>query len=198
MVARLTPSSRAMEETVLSGLVLGVRLVLAAVFAVAGVAKLLDAAGSRGALEGFGVPRGAARLAGTVLPVAELAIAAGLLVPASAWWSALAAAGLLARRPGGCTGSCCPTRCGSWAATTPTPGGQEDRAEALRLYRELLPGRVRILGRDHPDTLTTRSNIAASTGEAGEPRGGPAAVPGAAARPGADPGPRPPRHPGHP
>ncbi len=78
------------------GLVLGVRLVLAAVFAVAGTAKLLDAAGSRGALEGFGVPRAAARLASRVLPVAELAIAAGLLVPASAWWSALAAAGLLA------------------------------------------------------------------------------------------------------
>ena len=78
------------------GFVLAVRLVLAAVFAVAGVAKLLDAAGSRGALEGFGVPRRAARLAGPVLPVAELAIAAGLLVPASAWWSALAAAGLLA------------------------------------------------------------------------------------------------------
>ena len=78
------------------GFVLGVRLVLAAVFAVAGTGKLLDAAGTRGALEGFGVPRRAARLAGPVLPVAELAIAAGLLVPASAWWSALAAAGLLA------------------------------------------------------------------------------------------------------
>ena len=78
------------------GLVLGVRLVLAAVFAVAGTAKLLDAAGSRAALEGFGVPRAAARPAGMVLPAAELAIAAGLLVPASAWWSALAAAGLLA------------------------------------------------------------------------------------------------------
>ena len=78
------------------GFVLGVRLVLAAVFAVAGTAKLLDAAGSRAALEGFGVPRAAARPAIRVLPVAELAIAAGLLVPASAWWSALAAAGLLA------------------------------------------------------------------------------------------------------
>ena len=78
------------------GFVLGVRLVLAAVFAVAGTAKLLDAAGSRAALEGFGVPRAAARPASRVLPVAELAIAAGLLVPASAWWSALAAAGLLA------------------------------------------------------------------------------------------------------
>ena len=39
------------------GFVLGIRLVLAAVFAVAGVAELLGAAGSRGALEGFGVPR---------------------------------------------------------------------------------------------------------------------------------------------
>ena len=78
------------------GFVLGVRLVLAAVFAVAGTAKLLDAAGTRAALEGFGVPRAAARPACPVLPVAELAIAAGLLVPASAWWSALAAAGLLA------------------------------------------------------------------------------------------------------
>jgi len=77
------------------GFVLGIRIVLAAVVAVAGLAKLLGAAGSRGALEGFGVPRRAARLAGAVLPVAELAIAAGLLVPASAWWSALAAAGLL-------------------------------------------------------------------------------------------------------
>jgi len=38
------------------GFVLGVRIVLAAVFAVAGTAKLLDAAGSCGALEGFGVP----------------------------------------------------------------------------------------------------------------------------------------------
>jgi peroxiredoxin/uncharacterized membrane protein YphA (DoxX/SURF4 family) len=85
-----------LEENVMPGFVLGVRLVLAAVFAVAGVAKLLDAAGSRAAVEGFGVPRGAARFAGTVLPVAELAVAAGLLVPASAWWSALAAAGLLA------------------------------------------------------------------------------------------------------
>ncbi len=78
------------------GFVLGIRLVLAAVFAVAGPAKLLDAAGSRAALEGFGVPPAAARPAGPVLPAAELAIAAGLLVPASAWWSALAAAGLLA------------------------------------------------------------------------------------------------------
>ena len=33
--------------------------------------------------------------------------------------------------------------------------------EALRLFRELLPDMERVLGRDHPDTLTTRNNIAA-------------------------------------
>ena len=40
-----------------------------------------------------------------------------------------------------------------------------DRAEALRLSRELLPDRVRVLGRDHPDTLTTRREIARLAGE---------------------------------
>jgi hypothetical protein len=28
------------------------------------------------------------------------------------------------------------------------------------LFRELLPDRVRVIGLDHPDTLTIRSNIA--------------------------------------
>ena len=40
--------------------------------------------------------------------------------------------------------------------------------EALRLCRELLPDRVRVLGADHPDTLTTRSDIAVFTGECGD------------------------------
>jgi hypothetical protein len=35
--------------------------------------------------------------------------------------------------------------------------------DAVRLYRELLPDRIRVLGRDHPDVLTTRGNIAALT-----------------------------------
>ena len=34
------------------------------------------------------------------------------------------------------------------------------RGEALRLFAELLPDRERILGRDHPNTLETRNNIA--------------------------------------
>ena len=30
----------------------------------------------------------------------------------------------------------------------------------MRLFTELLPDQERVLGRDHPDTLTTRNNIA--------------------------------------
>jgi hypothetical protein len=41
--------------------------------------------------------------------------------------------------------------------------------EALRLTQELLPDRERVLGRDHPDTLTTRSNIAFWTVQCGDP-----------------------------
>ena len=39
------------------------------------------------------------------------------------------------------------------------------RAEALRLCRELLPDQQRVLGADHPETLTTRHSIAHWTGE---------------------------------
>jgi hypothetical protein len=34
--------------------------------------------------------------------------------------------------------------------------------------RELLPDQERVLGRDHPDTLGTRSNIAYWTGQTGD------------------------------
>ena len=34
--------------------------------------------------------------------------------------------------------------------------------------QELLPDQVRVLGRDHPDTLTTRASIALWTGECGD------------------------------
>ena len=43
-----------------------------------------------------------------------------------------------------------------------------DSAEALRLAKELLPDRERVLGPHHPDTLTTRYNIAAFTAECGD------------------------------
>lgn len=72
------------------------RVALAAVFAVSGVLKLREgSAGLRSALEGFGVPGGAARRLWWVLPVAEVALAAALAAtlrsPAAAW----AALGLL-------------------------------------------------------------------------------------------------------
>jgi thiol-disulfide isomerase/thioredoxin len=69
--------------------------VLTAVFAVSGVAKLLDPRGSRDAARAFGVPD---RLAGAVargLPLAEIAIAVLLLPASTRWWAALAALGLL-------------------------------------------------------------------------------------------------------
>ena len=76
-------------------LLLGFRLVLAGVFAVAGVAKLRDLDGSRRALEDFGVPARLARPGGVLLPLAEIAIALALPFPQSARWGAVAAALLL-------------------------------------------------------------------------------------------------------
>ncbi|MGH3086726.1 MAG: MauE/DoxX family redox-associated membrane protein [Rubrobacteraceae bacterium] len=72
-----------------------VRLLLAGVFALAAFSKLADRKGSRTAAVDFGVPE---RLAGAVailLPLAELAVAAALLFPATAFWGAAGALGLL-------------------------------------------------------------------------------------------------------
>lgn len=72
------------------------RLVLAAVFLVAGVAKLADRQGTRQALADFDVP---SRLAGPLvllLPAAELATATALLFPTSARWGATGSLALLA------------------------------------------------------------------------------------------------------
>jgi hypothetical protein len=40
-----------------------------------------------------------------------------------------------------------------------------DAQGALQLFRELLPDTVRVLGPDHPDVMTIRSNIARCTAE---------------------------------
>jgi peroxiredoxin/uncharacterized membrane protein YphA (DoxX/SURF4 family) len=80
---------------VLTSVALAARVVLAVVFSVAGAAKLADLAGSRSALEGFGLPRRFAALGGVALPVVELAVAVGLLVPVTTWWGALGAIALL-------------------------------------------------------------------------------------------------------
>ena len=71
------------------------RLVLGAVFALAGVAKLADLEGSRRAIIEFGVPSAIAAPLGLVLPLAELTAAATLLPASMAWWGALGALALL-------------------------------------------------------------------------------------------------------
>lgn len=71
------------------------RLFLALVFAVAGIAKAADHAGSRGALVGFGVPERLASPLGWCLPFCEIVIALVLIPVASAWWGAVGALALL-------------------------------------------------------------------------------------------------------
>jgi uncharacterized membrane protein YphA (DoxX/SURF4 family) len=71
------------------------RLALAMTFAVAGAAKLADLAGSRRALEEFGLPLPLALPLGTFLPVVEIGIAAAWVPVVSGWWGATAALALL-------------------------------------------------------------------------------------------------------
>ena len=79
------------------------RLVLAAVLAVAGFAKLIDLAGSRQAMRDFGLPVTLAAPLGLLLPIAEIVIALALLPALTAWVSALAALALLLLFIGGIT-----------------------------------------------------------------------------------------------
>jgi uncharacterized membrane protein YphA (DoxX/SURF4 family) len=72
------------------GLLLVLRLMLAAVFAVAAVAKLADPAALRATLVRFGLPR-PLEPAAVLLPAAELAIALALLSARLAWFGSLAA-----------------------------------------------------------------------------------------------------------
>jgi len=65
------------------------------VFAVAAVSKLADWAGSRQAVEHFGVPRRVSGLAAVLLSTAELGIAVGLLPSAIYGWAAFGALTLL-------------------------------------------------------------------------------------------------------
>ena len=70
---------------------IGVQLLLAAVFATAGVAKLLDRSGSQRALVGFGVPQALAPALALALPLAEITTAAALALRPSARFGAVAA-----------------------------------------------------------------------------------------------------------
>src|SRR5215203_1407045 len=71
------------------------RLLLAAVFSLAGVAKLSDLEGSRKAIIEFGLPAVLASPLALLLPLAELGVGAALIPASSAWWGALGALGLL-------------------------------------------------------------------------------------------------------
>src|SRR6266699_3563976 len=74
--------------------VISLRFALAAVFAVAGVAKLADGQSSRLAVSGVGLPSWAVSLVSVLLPITELAVAAMLVaVPGRA--PALAAVALM-------------------------------------------------------------------------------------------------------
>lgn len=76
-------------------LVLITRLVLAAVFAVAGLAKLADRGGTREAVVAFGAPERTAGSIALALPLVEIAVA-GILLPAStAVYGVLGAVALL-------------------------------------------------------------------------------------------------------
>jgi thiol-disulfide isomerase/thioredoxin len=69
--------------------------VLAGVFALAAVAKLVDRAGAPDAVRAFGVPARLARPVAVLLPVAEIVVAALLLFPATSVWGGLGALVLL-------------------------------------------------------------------------------------------------------
>ena len=71
-----------------------------------------------------------------------------------------------------------PTASGSWARTTPTPwppgttspsptGPRAGPPRRSRCYERTLADRERVLGPDHPDTLTSRNNLAAAYRAAG-------------------------------
>lgn len=79
----------------MDSIVVGAQVLLAAVFGVAGGAKLFDLRGSRRAVADFGVPVGAAPIVGVLLPLAELATAIALLIPATALAGAISALILL-------------------------------------------------------------------------------------------------------
>jgi len=71
------------------------RVLLAAVFLLAGLAKAADRAGSRRAIMDWGVPEVLAAPLGVLLPAAELAVAVALMAGASSWWGAQGALSLL-------------------------------------------------------------------------------------------------------
>jgi thiol-disulfide isomerase/thioredoxin/uncharacterized membrane protein YphA (DoxX/SURF4 family) len=77
------------------GVLLLVRLLLSVTFAVAGIAKLADPAGTRQSILDFGAPAFLARLGARLLPLVELACASALIPAATAVWGATGTVALL-------------------------------------------------------------------------------------------------------
>jgi uncharacterized membrane protein YphA (DoxX/SURF4 family) len=75
---------------------LGLRLVLAAVFAIAAAGKSVDRQGTRAAVVRFGIPPRLATLGAVALPAVEAVLAVGLVVGATARWAAAGSALVLA------------------------------------------------------------------------------------------------------
>jgi methylamine dehydrogenase accessory protein MauD len=71
------------------------RLLLAGVFVLAGVAKLMDSEGSRQSMVDFGVPRLLEWPFVWMLPLAEVAAGAALVPARTAWWGSLGAVAML-------------------------------------------------------------------------------------------------------
>jgi len=76
-------------------IVLVARLVLAGTFAIAGLAKLTDRAGTAKAFVDFGIPDVLARPGSVILPLLEFVVAVALLPVPSAWFGAIGALALL-------------------------------------------------------------------------------------------------------
>lgn len=80
-----------MKSNFMEILLLLIRLFLAAIFAVAGVAKLFDLEGSEKAVKDFGVPDDVSKTFAVILPTAEILIAFLLLPVYTAWLGAVGA-----------------------------------------------------------------------------------------------------------
>jgi uncharacterized membrane protein YphA (DoxX/SURF4 family) len=92
--AKIPPVARWSDPLMDIGVLVS-RLLLAAVLTVAGLAKLVDRAGSRRALAEFGIPATLVSPLAILLPLAELVVAVALIPAATVWWGALGALGLL-------------------------------------------------------------------------------------------------------
>jgi peroxiredoxin/uncharacterized membrane protein YphA (DoxX/SURF4 family) len=93
--AKITKALSRKGETLMDIILLLTRLLLAAIFILSGLAKLVDRPGSRQAMLDFGVPARLATPCAVLLPLAELVVAASLIPNVSAWWGALGALALL-------------------------------------------------------------------------------------------------------